>query len=194
MHLTNVAIQKTAAQYDDRLGGKWDLRSLKLYLMSKYGPERMSEATALIQDCIIRSLQSVAKTIINDKHCFELYGFDILLDDQLRPWLIEINASPSMTANTPTDYEGKINLLEDTYQVLDPEKVLKGDEEQIGGYDCIYRGGPIRPDPKATITSYLGCYNNRVTQLKKLAKCTAARLSQHYTAEQMAANTGNNAH
>lgn len=81
MHLTNVAIQKTAAQYDDRLGGKWDLRSLKLYLMSKYGPERMSEATALIQDCIIRSLQSVAKTIINDKHCFELYGFDILLDD-----------------------------------------------------------------------------------------------------------------
>ena len=129
MHLTNVAIQKTAAQYDDRLGGKWDLRSLKLYLMSKYGPERMSEATALIQDCIIRSLQSVAKTIINDKHCFELYGFDILLDDQLRPWLIEINASPSMTANTPTDYEGKINLLEDTYQVLDPEKVLKGDEE-----------------------------------------------------------------
>ena len=119
----------------------------------------------------------MAKTIINDKHCFELYGFDILLDDQLRPWLIEINASPSMTANTPTDYEGKINLLEDTYQVLDPEKVLKGDEEQIGGYDCIYRGGPIRPDPKATITSYLGCYNNRVTQLKKLAKCTAARLS-----------------
>ena len=57
----------------------------------------------------------MAKTIINDKHCFELYGFDILLDDQLRPWLIEINASPSMTANTPTDYEGKINLLEDTF-------------------------------------------------------------------------------
>ena len=48
MHLTNVAIQKTAAQYDDKLGGKWDLRSLKLYLMSKYGPERMSETTAAI--------------------------------------------------------------------------------------------------------------------------------------------------
>ena len=115
MHLTNVAIQKTATGYDDRIGGKWDLRSLKLYLMSKYGHEKTSEATALIQDCIIRSLQSVAKTIINDKHCFELYGFDILLDDQLRPWLIEINASPSMTANTPSDYEGKINLLEDTF-------------------------------------------------------------------------------
>lgn len=49
--------------------------------MSKFGAEKMSEATAAIQDCIIRSLQSVAKTIINDKHCFELYGFDVLLDD-----------------------------------------------------------------------------------------------------------------
>ena len=48
MHLTNVAIQKTSAQYDDRIGGKWDLRSLKLYLMSKYGHEKTSEATALI--------------------------------------------------------------------------------------------------------------------------------------------------
>jgi tubulin polyglutamylase TTLL9 len=68
---------------------------------------------------IIRSLQSVQKVIINDKHCFELYGFDILLDDTLKPWLIEINASPSMTANTPADYEGKVALLEDTFAILD---------------------------------------------------------------------------
>jgi tubulin polyglutamylase TTLL9 len=52
-----------------------------------------------------------------------------LFDDALKPWLIEINASPSMTANTPQDYEGKISLLEDTFTVLDFENVLKGDEE-----------------------------------------------------------------
>lgn len=71
----------------------------------------------------------MAKTIINDKHCFELYGFDVLFDDQLKPWLIEINSSPSMTANTPQDYEGKISLLEDTFTALDQEKILKGDED-----------------------------------------------------------------
>ena len=37
VHLTNVAIQKTADNYDNKVGGKWDLRQLKLYLMSRYG-------------------------------------------------------------------------------------------------------------------------------------------------------------
>mmetsp|Transcript_5608 Transcript_5608/g.3997 ORF Transcript_5608/g.3997 Transcript_5608/m.3997 type:complete len:148 (+) Transcript_5608:415-858(+) len=48
MHLTNVAIQKTANNYDDRHGGKWDLRSMKLYLMSKYGQEKVQDAFASI--------------------------------------------------------------------------------------------------------------------------------------------------
>ena len=78
---------------------------------------------------ILKCLASVAKTIINDKHCFELYGFDVLLDDNLKPWLIEINASPSMTANTPSDYEIKLSLLEDTFTILDMERILTGNEE-----------------------------------------------------------------
>lgn len=81
MHLTNVAIQKTADNYDDKLGGKWALHSLKLFMMSKFGTDKVNEAFTQMQDLIIRSLQSVSKIIINDKHCFELYGFDILFDD-----------------------------------------------------------------------------------------------------------------
>lgn len=62
--------------------------------------------------------------IINDKHCFELYGFDILFDSCLKPWLIEINASPSMTGNTPHDIELKMNLLDDVFTIIDIEKLL----------------------------------------------------------------------
>jgi tubulin polyglutamylase TTLL9 len=41
VHLTNVAIQKTADNYDERTGGKMELQALKLYLMSRYGVERI---------------------------------------------------------------------------------------------------------------------------------------------------------
>lgn len=30
----------------------------------------------------------------NRKHCFEVFGFDFLLDEDLRLWLIEINTNP----------------------------------------------------------------------------------------------------
>ena len=133
---------------------------------------------------IIRCLQSVAKTIINDKHCFELYGFDVLLDDNLKPWLIEINASPSMTANTPSDYETKLGLLEDVYAILDIEKILTGNEEQIGGFDLICKGNILKSSQTSMYSTHLGCFNNRNTQLKKLAKATAARLAQSYAHQQ----------
>ena len=137
VHLTNVAVQKTSLNYDDKLGGKWDLRSLKIYLMSRYGQEEVSEAFTKIQELIIKSLQSVAKVIINDKHCFELYGFDVLFDAKLKPWLIEVNASPSLTGTTPSDYNTKLDLLDDTFTVIDMENFLTGNEEQVGGFDLI---------------------------------------------------------
>ena len=66
----------------------------------------------------------MVKIMSNDKqNSFELYGFDILLDAKLQPWLIEVNGSPSMTANTKTDNLMKMGLLDDTLSVLDMEKL-----------------------------------------------------------------------
>lgn len=106
-------------------------------------------------------MQSVQKVMMNDKRCFELYGYDILLDQNLKPWLLEVNASPSMTHNIPYDQEVKIGLLDDTLTIIDTEKILTGQEEQIGGFDLIYKGNPINLPKNSTYSSLLGCYNNR---------------------------------
>lgn len=74
VHLTNVAIQKTAENYDERTGGKMELQSLKLFLLSRYGVERVDALFWEIQMIVIRSLLAVQHVMINDKHCFELYG------------------------------------------------------------------------------------------------------------------------
>lgn len=67
------------------------------------------------------SLKSVQNVIVNDKHCFELYGFDVLLDENLKPWLIEINASPSLTTTTESDLELKSELLKNVFEIVVPE-------------------------------------------------------------------------
>jgi len=69
---------------------------------------------------VINSLKAVQPVMINDRHCFECYGYDVLIDDQLKPWLVEVNASPSLSTTTENDRVGKTSLLRDIYNVVCP--------------------------------------------------------------------------
>ena len=55
---------------------------------------------------------------------------------------------------------------------------MTGDEELIGGYDLIYKNHEIGGGTASLYTSMLGCKNNRVDNLKKLARTTAFRLAK----------------
>lgn len=50
--------------------------------------------------------------------CFQILGFDIFLDNKLKPWLLEVNQSPSFTTDTPLDFNIKKNLITDTILML----------------------------------------------------------------------------
>ncbi|KAJ1480239.1 tubulin-tyrosine ligase family-domain-containing protein [Baffinella frigidus] len=214
VHLTNVAIQKTAPSYDKETGCKWDLRAMKLFMVSKHGMDPVNKCMADIQTLCIRSLQSVQKTLgvqslqsvqkvmMNDKHCFELYGYDVMIDDELKPWLIEycfelygydvmidddelkpwlieVNASPSLSSDTTADHELKVGMLEDMTDIVDMEKKMTGREDQVGGFDLIFNNGPVRKERPMGTQTLLGCYNNRVRNKQKLAQAHRVRETHH---------------
>ena len=162
IHATNVAVQKTSPNYDGDKGCKWLLRNLKNYLLSRHDVNQVTDLFTEMEALMVRSLMSVQKVMINDKHCFEVYGYDILIDENLKPWLLEVNASPSLTAETQMDYDLKHAMLNDCFDVIDMEKKFQtGDKklrQKVGGFDLVYNDGPVKHEKASFYSSYLGCH------------------------------------
>merc|ERR1712187_1003408 len=75
-------------------------------------------------------------------------------------------------------------MLDDVLTILDVEKYLTGNEMQIGGFDLLYRDGcRYAPSEDSTFTSFIGCANNRLTQLERLAKARAYEFSRQKAEE-----------
>ena len=79
-----------------------------------------------IKDVIIKALIAIEPQIVNHMNrgtkfrhvCFEVYGFDILLDHTLKPWLLEVNVSPSLSSSSPFDKKVKTMLVCDTMNLV----------------------------------------------------------------------------
>lgn len=50
--------------------------------------------------------------------CFEMYGFDVLVDANLQPWLLEVNICPSLSSGSPLDKRIKTKLVADTLTLV----------------------------------------------------------------------------
>ncbi|CAG9830207.1 unnamed protein product [Diabrotica balteata] len=131
MHLCNYSINKYHSDYvksDDpsaeNVGHKWTLSALLRHLKSE------GKDTALlmsqIEDMIIKAILACANSVISackmfipfTNNCFELYGFDILIDKTLKPWLLEVNLSPSLNCDSPLDVRLKSAMLADLLSLV----------------------------------------------------------------------------
>ena len=146
IHLTNVAITKLSGDYNDKHGSKWTINNLRFYLEQTSGKEITDKCFDDINNIIYISLKSVQNVVINDKHCFEMYGYDILIDKDLKPWLIEVNASPSLSTTTETDRMIKMNLMQDVFKIVIPPEWTEENskhganlckETKVGNFEVI---------------------------------------------------------
>jgi tubulin polyglutamylase TTLL6/13 len=63
--------------------------------------------------------------------CFEVLGFDIILDSKLKPWLLEVNHSPSFTTDSALDQEIKHKVILQAIKIMNiTSKGLKVQENQ----------------------------------------------------------------
>jgi hypothetical protein len=73
-----------------------------------------------IVDVVVKSLVCVDDVVPHQPNAFEVFGYDVLIDDALKPWLIEVNSSPSMDVDSAMDLATKSQLIFDTVGLVDP--------------------------------------------------------------------------
>ena len=48
----------------------------------------------------IESIESVVENVVYRKNSFEILGYDFMIDQEFKVWLIEVNSSPTMEYST----------------------------------------------------------------------------------------------
>ncbi|XP_070623587.1 tubulin polyglutamylase TTLL6 isoform X2 [Erythrolamprus reginae] len=146
MHLTNYSINKHSANFvrDEDSGSKRKLSTFNRYMeQNGYDTEEIWKD---IEDVVIKTLISAHPVLKHNyltcfpnhtmwSACFEILGFDILLDRKLKPWLLEVNHSPSFSTDSWLDKEVKDQLLYDTLVLInlgacDKRKILEAEKRR----------------------------------------------------------------
>ena len=113
-------------RYDEWIsfqGHKWTLKTLWRHFDAS-GIDH-SDIWEKIKDLMIKTVLSAESSLASLHHnnvasrysCFELFGFDILLDSKLKPWLLEVNISPSLHSSSTLDLDVKSPLATELFNM-----------------------------------------------------------------------------
>jgi hypothetical protein len=108
-HVTNTSVQKRNVDQKDFRQPSFN--EICEFISRKYSQPKFEKLKKDINILLLESLKAFQDTISPSPNSFELYGYDVLIDDALQPWLIEINSSPSLTPTSQDDFIRKEAML-----------------------------------------------------------------------------------
>jgi hypothetical protein len=129
-HLTNSSINKNSPTLNAEkevvgAGCKWTFAQYK-----RWFEENATVKFELIWSKIISIVRCTLAILLTNVDyngsSFELFGFDIMLSDDYRPWILEVNCSPALGVDCDVDTIVKIPLLNDMFDILGIEKDADG--------------------------------------------------------------------
>ncbi|KAH8306165.1 hypothetical protein KR018_003096 [Drosophila ironensis] len=173
MHLTNYSVNKRNSQYElcdnDDCGSKRKLSAINNW-MRRHNYD-VEEFWTNVDDVIIKTVLSAWPVLKHNYHacfpghdkiqaCFEILGFDILVDWKLKPYILEVNHSPSFHTNEQVDREVKRPLIRDTLNLVstvlaDKKQIMREDRKRVKQRLLKVKGEPpvTRPRLNAGSTS-----------------------------------------
>ncbi len=172
MHLTNYSINKKNENFirnencdQDDYGYKWSLSAFCKHL-EQVGID-MNLLWSRTYDVLLKTiicgehhvLAAMKKNGMHRTNCFEILGFDILVDSDLKPWLLEVNLSPSLATDSPLDHTIKSNLLADSFNLMGCKRFDRKKESlnkikhRMKGYYNNKAGGKMGGGPPGKIGS-----------------------------------------
>jgi tubulin monoglycylase TTLL3/8 len=144
--LTGNSIAKHSEKFENSEieGDMWEIEQFRVYLKERFGKDCWPEIQEKIKKIVIYALQSAKHKIIHRKNSHEVFGFDIMIDELLNVFLIEINLSPDWTYSTKVTEklvkiasEDMMKVVLDTAEEnLKPVKERK--EVDTGRFKLIY--------------------------------------------------------
>ncbi|KAK2858256.1 hypothetical protein Q7C36_006175 [Tachysurus vachellii] len=151
VHLCNNSIQKyfqPSAGRDPSLPTEsmWSSDEFRSWL-STSGRGGLWEEVVLpgMRRAVIQTLLTAQDSVEPRKASFELYGADFLLGCDLKPWLLEVNVSPTMSCSTAVTARLCPAVQEDTLRVVLDRGY--GRNPDTGGFQLIYKQALVEVPP-----------------------------------------------
>ena len=121
IHLTNYSIQKYNSDFSKiEIGNEIPFKDLQKDLDSKKIKINFRNNIYPKIVRIVRITAGAAKAkinMMNRKNCFEIYGYDFMIDEKFNPFLIEINTNPGFEFSSPLINMLLPRLIDDAFKL-----------------------------------------------------------------------------